>query len=40
MLEAQYQDAVRLEIDNLYTAFVDVLDARETVRYAGRAWTG
>ena len=34
VLDAQYQDAVRLEIDNLYTAFVDVLDARETVRYA------
>ena len=29
VLDAQYQDAVRLEIDNLYTAFVDVLDARE-----------
>ena len=34
VIEAQYQDAVRTEIDNLYTAFVDVLDARETVRYA------
>ena len=34
VLEAQYQDAVRLEIDNLYTAFVDVLAARETLRYA------
>ncbi len=33
VLEAQYQDAVRLEIDNLYTAFVDVLAAREAVRY-------
>ena len=33
-LEAQYQDAVRLQINNLYTAFVDVLAARETVRYA------
>lgn len=32
VLEAQYQDAVRLEIDNLYTAFGDVLSARETVR--------
>ena len=32
--EAQYQDAVRLEINNLYTAFVDVLAARQTVRYA------
>lgn len=34
VLEAQYQDAVRLQIDNLYTAFVDVLAARETFRYA------
>ncbi|MBV8230164.1 MAG: TolC family protein [Planctomycetaceae bacterium] len=34
VLEAQYQDAVRLQINNLYTAFVDVLAARETVRYA------
>ncbi len=32
VLQAQYQDAVRLEIDNLYTAYVDVLGARETVR--------
>jgi cobalt-zinc-cadmium efflux system outer membrane protein len=34
VLEAQYQDAVRLEIDNLYTSFVNVLGERETVRYA------
>jgi cobalt-zinc-cadmium efflux system outer membrane protein len=34
VLEAQYQDAIRIEIDNVYTAFVDVLAARETVRYA------
>jgi cobalt-zinc-cadmium efflux system outer membrane protein len=40
VLEAQYQDAVRLEIDNLYTAFVDVLDARETVRYARASLEG
>lgn len=32
VLEGLYQDAVRLEIGNLYTAFVDVLEARETVR--------
>lgn len=32
VLEAQYQNAVRLQIDNLYTAFVDVLEAREIVR--------
>lgn len=34
VLEAQYQDAVRLEIDNLYTAFLNALAERETVRYA------
>ena len=34
VLEAQYQDAVRVEIDNLSTAFVNVLGERETVRYA------
>jgi cobalt-zinc-cadmium efflux system outer membrane protein len=34
VLEAQYQDAVRLSIDNLHTAFVDVLAARQTVWYA------
>lgn len=33
VLEAQYQDAVRRSIDILYTAFVDVLDAREILRY-------
>ena len=32
--EAQYQDAVRIEINNLYIAFVDVLAARQIVRYA------
>ena len=40
VLDAQYQDAVRLEIDNLYTAFVDVLDAREAVRYARASLEG
>ena len=40
VLEAQYQDAIRLEIDNLYTAFVDVLDARETVRFARASLEG
>jgi outer membrane protein, heavy metal efflux system len=40
VLEAQYQDAVRLEIDNLYTAFVDVLDAREAVRYTKASLEG
>ena len=34
VLEAQYQDAVRLQIDNLYSAYIDVLAARETVRFA------
>jgi cobalt-zinc-cadmium efflux system outer membrane protein len=34
VLEAQYQDAVRLQIDNLYTIYVDLLAARETVRFA------
>ncbi len=37
VLEAQYQDAVREEIDNLYTEFVDVLASRETVREAKEA---
>lgn len=34
VLEAQYADAVRLQIDNLYTAFVDVLAARESLRFS------
>ena len=38
--EAQYQDAVRIEINNLYTAFVDVLAARQTVRYARASVNG
>ena len=33
VMEAQYQNEVRLAIQNLYIAFVDVLAARETVRY-------
>jgi cobalt-zinc-cadmium efflux system outer membrane protein len=32
VVECLYQDAVRLEIDNLYTAFLDVLVARESLR--------
>jgi cobalt-zinc-cadmium efflux system outer membrane protein len=40
VLEAQYQDAVRVEIDNLYTAFVNVLGERETVRYAEASVAG
>ena len=38
--EAQYQDAVRVEINNLYKAFVDVLAARQTVRYARASVAG
>jgi cobalt-zinc-cadmium efflux system outer membrane protein len=34
VIEAQFQDAVRLKIGELYAAYVDVLAARETVRYA------
>jgi cobalt-zinc-cadmium efflux system outer membrane protein len=34
VLEAQFQNAVRAQIDNLYTTYVDVLAARETVRFA------
>ena len=33
VMEAQYQNEVRLAIQNLYNAYVDVLAARETVRY-------
>lgn len=34
VLEAQYQDAVRLEIDRLYMAYVDALAARDTLRFS------
>jgi cobalt-zinc-cadmium efflux system outer membrane protein len=40
VLEAQYQDAARLQIDNLYTAFTDILAARETNRFAEAARAG
>ena len=41
MTEAQYQDAVRIEINNnLYTAFLDVLAARQTVRYTRASVAG
>lgn len=40
VVEAQFQDAVRLQIDNLYTAYVDVLAARETARFAQASRTG
>jgi cobalt-zinc-cadmium efflux system outer membrane protein len=36
VLEAQYQNAVRLAIDDLYTAYVDVLAARQAVGAAER----
>jgi cobalt-zinc-cadmium efflux system outer membrane protein len=40
VLEAQYQDAVRQEVDQLYRAYVNVLGAREAVRAAqsGLTW--
>ena len=34
VLQEQYRNAVRIEISNLYTAYVDVLAARATLRYA------
>ena len=40
VIEAQYQDAVRLQIDNLYTAYVNALAARETSRYAQASLEG
>lgn len=40
VIQAQYQDAVRLEIDNLYVAFIDVLAAREAVRYSEAGLAG
>lgn len=36
VLEAQYQDAVRQKIDELYETFVNVLSAREAVHSASR----
>ncbi|HEY7308788.1 MAG TPA: TolC family protein [Gemmataceae bacterium] len=38
VLEAQYQDAVRQAIDKLDTAFIDVLEARQTVRALRAGW--
>ncbi len=40
VLEAQYQDAVRLAADSLYGSFVDVLAARETVLYLETSLSG
>ena len=34
VVEAQYQDAVRQTIDNLYSAYVDALQARRTIAFA------
>ena len=34
VLEQQYRDAVRLQIDNLYTVYVDVLASRAMLRFA------
>jgi outer membrane protein, heavy metal efflux system len=38
--EAQLQDAVRLQIDNLYTAYVDVVAADETLKYSRKYLDG
>ena len=40
VVQAQYQDAVRLEIENLHSRFVDVLAAREVVRYVEASLVG
>ncbi|WP_435015632.1 TolC family protein [Tundrisphaera sp. TA3] len=40
VLEAQYQDAVRQQIGNLYNAYVDALAARETVRFVEASVAG
>ena len=40
VIEAQYQDAVRLEIANLYEAYLGVLLARESIRFSRAALTG
>jgi cobalt-zinc-cadmium efflux system outer membrane protein len=34
VLEAQYQDAVRMRIDDVYGGYVNLLAARQTVRYS------
>ncbi|HVX63346.1 MAG TPA: TolC family protein [Pirellulales bacterium] len=40
VLEAQYQDAVRMTIEELHVAYLDVLVARETLRYAEASLDG
>ncbi len=39
-VEAQFQDAIRIQINNLATAYVSVLAARETVRYVSTGLKG
>ncbi len=39
-VEAQYQDAVRQSIDNLYSAYVDVLQARRTIAFSEASLVG
>lgn len=40
VVHAQYQDAVRTEIDAVYGLYVDALAARETIRYVEASITG
>ncbi len=40
VLEAQYQNAARLAIDELASAYLDVMVARETLRYAEASFAG
>ncbi len=40
ILEAQYQDAVRNRIDDVYGAYVTALGARQTVRYSRKSVEG
>lgn len=40
VIEAQYQDAVRVAVDQLYTAYVNVLNARQTVIYQKKSVEG
>ena len=40
VVEAQYQDAVRQSIDNLYSGYVDLLQARRTIAFSKAAQEG
>lgn len=40
VIEAQYQDAVRMEIANLYEAYLGALLARESIRFSRAALSG